>query len=349
MRWPWRAPSETRANATDRLVALIQSEAGSNLPGDARATAALETAAKLYEQAFAAARVTSSVGDLVTPAVLSMAARALIQRGEIVFVIDADPVAGLTLLPSGSFDVHGGPIESSWFYRCDLAAPSGSMSRTVPSAGVVHLRWGTTAEIPWRGNAPMATAASTSKLSGALEAMLASEVAAPQGYYLAVPKADAVDPKADTDGDAELRADIRRADGKQLLVESMADSWGAGPGAAPRRDWSPVRFGADPPEALFLLRSKIFLDTLSSCGVPLGLIENADGTAMRESLRRFVMTSCQGMARLMAAEFTAKIAPIEIDFTPLYGHDLVGRSQAYSRLVGEGKLSSAEALKVVGL
>ena len=39
----------------------------------------------------------------------------------------------------------------------------------------------------------------------------------------------------------------------------------------------------------------------------------------------------------------------ELDLSPAYGAGLDARSQAYSRLTGEGQLSSAEALKVVGL
>ena len=354
MRWPsWaRAATETRANATDRLVALIQSEAGGTLSGDARAIAALETASKLYEQAFAAAHVIApeELQHLLTPRLMSMAARALIRRGEIVFAIEADPATGIALLPCGSWDIAGGPDERSWFYRVDMMAPSGSTSRTIQSAGVVHMRWGTTPGCPWKGVGPLGAggASTTGSLAGALELRLAEEIAQPVGSFLPLPRADATDPDADTDDDAALRADIRAAAGKQLFVESTVAGWGEGMGSAPRRDWVPSRFGAQPPEVLNLLRSKVSQDVLSSCGIPIGMIENSDGTAMRESLRRFVMTSCQGLAALMATEIGAKIAPIEIDFSPLHGHDLSGRTQSYARLTDE-KLSAADAREVCGI
>ena len=196
---------------------------------------------------------------------------------------------------------------------------------------------------------PLAAASSTGRLAGSLEQRLAEEVSQPVGSYLALPKADATDPEANTDSDAALRGDIRQAAGRQVFVESMADAWGTGAGAAPRRDWSPARFGADPPQALEALRTSVGRDVLNACAIPVGLIESADGTAAREGARRFVMMSCSGMAALMATEFAAKIAPIEIDFAALYARDLVGRSQAFSRLVGEGKLTVNDARAVCGL
>ena len=240
MRWPWARPvTETRASATDRLVALIQSEAGGTLTGDARAIAALETASKLYEQAFAAAKVTSAVESLavvLTPNLMSMAARALIRRGEIVLSIEADPVTGIALLPCGSWDIVGGPDERSWFYRVDHMAPSGSTSRTLSSAAVVHIRWGTTPGCPWKGVGPLGAggASTTGSLAGALELRLAEEISQPVGSYLPLPKADTTDPASNTSDDAELRGDIRTASGKQVLSRARrrdgAKAWAAPPG-----------------------------------------------------------------------------------------------------------------------
>ena len=79
-------------------------------------------------------RVTAAL----TPSFLAMVARALIRRGEYVAVLDVMPGRGLAILPAAaSWDVRGGPSEADWWYRCDLAGPSGAVSSDlVPSAAV---------------------------------------------------------------------------------------------------------------------------------------------------------------------------------------------------------------------
>ena len=63
------------------------------------------------------------------------------RRGESLFLIEINN-AGLALRPAGSWDVRGGWDPSDWWYRLDLFGPSGNVTRLVPSASVVHLRYG---------------------------------------------------------------------------------------------------------------------------------------------------------------------------------------------------------------
>ena len=350
MRWPWQR-TEHRASATDALVAAIVAAAGNQGTGDHRAIAAVETAAALYAAAFASARVVTDdarVAARLTPKFLSMVARSLIRRGEFLAVLEATPARGLELLPAGSWDVRGGPVESDWWYRADLFGPSGSTALTVPSAQVIHVRYSVDPARPWRGLSPLESASSTGALAANLEQRLAEETGASVGAWVPVPKADGDDPDVD-DPLAKLRQDLRAAKGRAVLVESMATAWGEGPGAAPHGDWRQHRFGADPPDALGTLRTAVGLDVLACCGVPGALVMSETSTGAREAWRRFILSSCAGMAALISDELGAKMAPTAITFDALHGHDLVGRSQAYSRLVGEGKLSSDAALKVVGL
>ena len=163
------------------------------------------------------------------------------------------------------------------------------------------------------------------------------------------PKADGDDPDEDDDPLAKLRGDLRGARGRAVLVESMATAWGEGPGAAPHGDWRQHRFGADPPEVLEALRSRVSLDVLACCGVPGALVTSDTSTGAREGWRRFVLSSCAGMAALVADEVGAKLAPTTIDFSALYGHDLVGRSQALGRLVKQAAMPLAEAREVCGI
>ena len=62
----------------------------------------------------------------------------------------------LRLLPVGDHDVSGSsPDPSTWIYRCSLHGPSGSTTRTVPSAGVVHVKYSTDPARPHRGVGPL--------------------------------------------------------------------------------------------------------------------------------------------------------------------------------------------------
>ena len=107
----------------------------------------------------------------------------------------------------------------------------------------------------------------------------------------------------------------------------MAASWGEGKGAAPLSDWSPKRFGADPPEVLEALRSSVGQAVLSACGVPVALATDADGTAARAAWARFVQSSCAGTARIVASELRRKLGvEVEIDFSRLFAHDVTGRA-----------------------
>ena len=137
--------------------------------------------------------------------------------------------------------------------------------------------------------------------------------------------------------------------GRAVLVESMATAWGEGPGAAPHGDWRQHRFGADPPEVLEALRTSVGRDVLNACGVPAALVEPGATTAAREAWRRFVLSSCAGLAALVSDELGAKLAPTAIDFSALYGRDLVGRSQALGRLVKMAGMGLPEAREVCGL
>ena len=177
MRWPWQR-TEHRASATDALVAALLAAAGNQTTGDSRALAAVETAAGLYAAAFASARVVTDdarVAARLTPAFLATMARSLIRRGEFLAVLEATPARGLELLTAGSWDVRGGPVESEWWYRADLFGPSGSLSRTVPSAQVLHVRRAVDPSRPWRGLSPLESASSTGALAANLEQRLGEE------------------------------------------------------------------------------------------------------------------------------------------------------------------------------
>ena len=358
MRWPWQRPAvEHRSSSyTDQIVTALTVAASGGGARPALATAALESAATLYANALSACALSgpSSVTRALTADWRAAVASSLIRAGQCVYLIGADPVSGLVLERVSSWDVSGGPLVSSWHYRCEQAGPTATSWRTVPAAGVLHVRWLTDPARPWAGVSPMQHASDTGSLAGWLDKRLAEESSGPVGSFLPVAKyepgtdADLTDADAD-DPLAQFRCDIGNARGQVLAVESqmsLADS----PASAPRRDYQVARFGANPPRDLVELREAVTLDVGIACGIPRALLDStASGQAARESWREFVATSVSGVARRIEAQIGEQLGvEVAIDTAPLGGRDVQARASAFRRLK-EGGLSVAEARLPAGI
>ena len=129
----------------------------------------------------------------------------------------------------------------------------------------------------------------------------------------------------------------RGINGKLALVESTAAGWGDGSQGAPRRDLVQNRIGANPPEVL------------ATCGVPVTMLERADGTALREGWRQFLHASVVPVAALVAAELSDKQAvDIKLNFDRMFASDLSGRARAFQSMVGGG-MDVTKAAALAGL
>ena len=287
-RWPWSRETRATQPFTDAITSAIVAQAAGTTAGDPSAIAALEACAGIWSRAFAAATV-EPAHPAVTPAVLALIARDLIRRGESVFAIEVEGAAPV-LRPAGSWDVRGPWREAEWFYRVDLFGPSGNVTRFVPSATVVHARYSTDPSRPWLGLGPLDWARHTGALAANLELRLSEEASGAVSRLIPIP----ADGGAGSDDDplAGLKADIAAGKGRALMVETVSAGWGEGRAAAPQADWRQQRIGADPPAPLISLRDDASMAVMHACGVPATLImANSDGTAQRESWRRFVMGS----------------------------------------------------------
>ena len=357
MRWPWQRPIvEHRSSYTDAVVtAILQSASGGSVR-TALATAAVESAATLYASALSSCELSgpSVVTRALTADWRASVASGLVRNGQALYLIDADPSAGLALVPVSHWDVHGGPDVASWFYRCELAGPSSTAWRTRSAGAVLHLRWLTDAARPWAGVSPLQHAADTGSLAAWLDKRLSEEASGPVGSFLPVAKYDA-DPDADLDADpdadplGQLRRDIGGAKGQTLLVETAMASADS-PASAPRRDYQVVRFGANPPRDLVELREQVTRDVGSACGIPRALLDStASGQASREAWRQFVSTAIDGLARRLEAQILDQVGvAVSFDTAPLGGRDLLARASAFRRLK-EGGLTIADARDAAGV
>ena len=338
--WPLRR--ETRAQSyTDELVKLLESQRSGEAPGgDPLAIAAAEIAAGLYGRSFATAKVEplTPATEAVSPHVLELIGREIIRRGECVFLIQVEN-GQVRLDPASAWSIAGRPDPATWLYECTLVGPSiTATTRRVPAARVIHVRYGARPSEPWRGVGPLSSAKLTALLGGNLEQRLSEETGMASGQVMGVP---------DGTDKGPLQADLRAMKGRIVLVDSMAAGWGAGREQAPRRDLYQQRVGADPPATLEVLRSSAARHVLAACGVPIELVESAQGTGAREGFRRFLHSSVAAVGKLISAELATKlnVEGLTLDFDQLHASDISGRARAFGSMVTAGMdISKAAAL-----
>ena len=343
--WPWRGRKaehrQTAVGYTASLTAALQAGAEGGLDTAPLATAALESAAGLYSRCLAAATVRGApdVGSALTPAVLSLIARNLIRRGEDHHLI---VVRGgrVELRPQGFVYATGPSADPmSWMYQATEYGPSDSVHRWVPASAMLHCRYSVDASRPWLGVPPWSWAASTSQAVAALDRMVAREASGPFGALIGVPESPQLDEAGDVRPLDAFRRDLALAQGRTLVME-RAGEWGnetPHSGAAGTRV-EHVRFGMDR-ESVDPLRTATSQDVLAACGVPPSLVvPNSDGTAQRESFRRFMHTSMAPLAKLIEAELRIKLdsPQLVLDLTGLHAADVSGRARSFKALVSSG-------------
>ena len=237
------------------------------------------------------------------------------------------------LLPVWTWDVQGGPDPNSWWYRCELAGPPGTVTRTAPAASVLHFRYSFQSSRPWQGVSPVRWAAASGRLAGGLDRQFGDEASTPSGYMcsvpdLALPGVDDTDPKEGADEADELgkmRRDLERAGGRSVLVP--AGAWDVVNGRVRGGDYESRRFGLRPGQAEVLLRADAQKWTTLVFGIPPGLFDqNAASGGTRDGWRVFVNLRLASLGRLVEQELRRKLdAPdLELSFMRApagrYGH-----------------------------
>ena len=172
----FRGSQKRHGPSTYTDMRLADAEASVRGDGaDSNAIAAVQAAAGQWARAFAVATVEPAVPAtrMLTAGVLHDLGRSLVLQGEAVYLIDQ---AGgeLQLLRAADWDIYGGV--RSWTYRLTLSGPSGTMTRRVPAAGVLHPRGSTRMRARhYKGQSPVALAGLTAGLAAHIEKSLRSE------------------------------------------------------------------------------------------------------------------------------------------------------------------------------
>ena len=348
MRWPWQKP-ETR-NFTHSVTSSFIAAAEGGVDSAPLATAALEIASGTYARCLAAAQVDGpeAFKRALTPAVLAQIGRDMIRAGESFFLITVRN-GRIILTPQAQVTAHGGTADPmAWVYVCSEYGPTDSVTRTVPASRLLHFRFATDRSRPWQGVPPWSWASATGGAASGLENILSRESRAPHGTILGLPQTPQVD-EAGTERPLDaFRNDLSTAKGKTLIIENPNRWESAGP-AGPAKAVDSFDFGFDR-ELIQKTRSSVGMDLMSACGIPPALFsESGDGTAQRESFRRFLHTAVQPLANLLEAETALKLDDsVRFDLSAIWAADVAGRSRAFKQL-REAGLSKKKAAANTGI
>ena len=324
----------------DRVLSTIESDAAGT-SADVSGTAAAEAVAGLLSRSLADAEVMGDPHGFVTPEFLAQVGRDLVLSGESLHVIKMTPAMNDLILASQWHWQSTGAHPSTWTVRATCYGPSTSETKIIPWAGVVFLTWGKTTGAPYRGRPVTQWAKHTAKLSAELERSLADESAMPLTSLVPVP--EGLNDEQMTD----LATKIKNARGKVTYPETHAGGGGDRQGR-PDRDWKPERLGPEFGAAPVELSEKSFMRMLAAFGCPPSIFMDSDGTAQREGLRRWHLSTVKPIARLIETELTRKLdSPIKLKFDS-YPLDMVSRATVVDKLVRAG-VATATALEAVGI
>jgi len=349
MRWPWQKAERREAvgGYTEIISRLIEAQAAGTTQ-QASATAAMEAAAGLLSRAFASATVDApdDIAEALAPRCLALIGRDLIRVGESLHVVRM--MGGrLRLVPCSTWYWEGEADPATWLCTATAYGPSGSTTWRVPRASVIFCEWGSPTARPYHGLGPATWASDTARLNANAERSLADEARGPLAQLVAVPADGGADDGED-DPLAGLRADIAKARGKALLVETTAAGFDQGRAAAPQKDWQANRLGPQPPDSMVNLADAAFARMLAACGCSPALFDDSDGTAKREALRQWHLGTVAPLARVLERELSDQLETrVRLGFD-LYNVDLAGRAQAFQKLVAGG-VAINEALATSGL
>lgn len=330
MRWPFRRRNPvTLERAIDRVMSAERGAA------DLGATAGSEIASGVIGRALALADGRPSC---LSAADMSCLGRDLIQAGESVWALDT--IKGrLRCLPSQNHYVTSeNPDPDTWTYTTTLAAPSGSVTKAIASAGVLHFLWQSDSSAPWQGVSPLDTSAG--RLHAELDTAMGDEASGPRGTLIPAPRATEEETK-------QVKKRIQGLDGDIALVETTASGWSEGTGAKPAGDWRTIRLGADYPRDLATVRSDAMSAVLSACGIPPSLCWPNGASDSREAFRRFLHGTLLPLLEHLSEEMTSKLeTKVTLTAERLGAADIAGRARAAGSLVQAG-WSAQEAASVV--
>lgn len=303
--------------------------------------AAAEIGAMLLASVWSAAQVTGT--DLLTPAIRDQAARALIEQGQAVLVVDQGHLCLVACQ-----QVTGGRVPSTWRYLVTAPTP-GPMSTVheLTHQQVAHVCWAVDPARPWQGLSPLATI--EARAASELARVVHREAQGPHGYLL---MADLPQQMQDTPDTIEtvkqgLGQLLDRSRGSLVPIVSAA---GTVIGQSESKRGEVTRVGVDPPTQLSVLHGSFHDKVLASMGISAALSHPQSSGGGREAWRRFIAVTAQPRADQLASELSRVLGgQVAINCAPSRSSDeLAGRARAAASLVAAG-WSQSDAASICDL
>lgn len=311
------------------------------------ATGAAESAIGLISRALAGAEVSGT--DVLDPVTLAAITRDMLTFGESLHRLDLRADGRLRLARCSGWTVLGSsPDPEEWRYQLTIPAPDQTVIETTTADRMLHTRYASRPESPWKGIGPLQTATTLGSLSSLLEGALLAESKIPVNAII-------TQPEGATDANIEALLQSLLDPSKQLsLPPTTMAAYGEGRSSAPARDWVPQRLGPDPTPNEVQLQQLVFFEVFCAFGVPPTLADpRAPGASLREAFRQLASTTIRPLAQIISSEASRVLErPVELRHGPLAAGDVVARATAWRRLVGDGdgspNMDPGEARRLIG-
>ena len=254
--------------------------------------------------------------------------------------VDSD---GVQFLRASSWDIAGSADRRSWVYNVTLSGPTGTHTRIATADGVLHVRYNSDRNSPWRGVAPWRLAPTLATLAAEIEAQLLKEAKLPTQQIIPIPIGTG------TAIAGNIKTQLHDGSGV-VMPETTNSGYGGGRQGAPQRDFRISRLQAEPADGLVALCKDVPSQVGNLFGIPTVLSSGGGSeTVTREAFRRLVLTTIDPLARLIEFELSRSLGePVELDLDQLGAYDIAGRARAFGVLTKAG-MSPADAAHFAGL
>ena len=280
-----RATLEVTGDYTDqRLAATYSAVTGAVISGG---IAAVEAVAGRVASMLSVAHVSGGARakQALTPTVLAMIGRSLIERGESLHAVKVRRNGGMVyLVPAQeTWTVYGGDDPEEWIVDATLTGAETVSQYVAPRGAWLHIIRDATPGSPWRGVSPLQRSQITNALAVAAEDALMRESHMPTKALIPLPQGS-IDK-------ATLRGDIQNRLFQIAFPETTAGGFGSGRTSAPTTDWKPHRLMPMPDPALVQASSDAQARVVAALGAHPALIGGGsrNGGVDREAVKQFRM------------------------------------------------------------
>ena len=330
-------PPEHRSSTDPLVAALLGLSATSFSVGSRPWTPAIVEACTLRLGGVLSA---SDTDPLLRPHLLWLA-RSLVERGEVVMLLEVSPTGQVELLPVQGYELQGS-VDRRRYHQVTVNGPSlTSEFDGVSRQQVIHAILRPSVETPWVGQHWRQVGTVVDQLAACDRAIIQDTIS-PRGTLLPV--------EAD-EGPAHLSEIVRNLMGLKggiAMHPLLGRNFGERPGPPPK----PLRLAPNTLQELLKARLELSASLAESLGFPAPVMSlGATGQIARpDALRSWIGTIVKGWVNVIRAEFARVLErDVAIDLSPaLSGLVPVNqRLAAVSRLIKEG-FDKVEAMRLGG-